>query len=126
MTCFNSKKKHPGGTFIANNYISNDFIKDIFKRIYPETFAFHIYRAGGKAPKFLEKPSIQQQGSKVVMSVLVEAAPEPVVQWFKSSVEVKSSTRIVISTQKGSIADSYLLLCEITVSKLIIFLFKNI
>ena len=79
------------------------------------TLRLYLHR-DGKAPKFLEKPSIKQQSGKIVMSVLVEAKPEPKVTWHRGSSLVSSDNRIAIRVSKGSAADSYLLICEISVS----------
>ena len=68
----------------------------------------------GKPPKFLEKPSIKQQGSMIVMSVLLEAKPEPTVTWSRGGTVVKHEGRYVLRVEKGSTADSYRLVCEIT------------
>jgi len=70
----------------------------------------------GKAPKFPEKPSIKLVNGKVVMSVIVEAAPEPTVTWYKGTTEVTTSGNILISINKGKTADTYLLIMEIAVS----------
>jgi hypothetical protein len=82
-----------------------------------------IYREGGKAPKFPEKPSIKMVSGKVVMSVIVEAAPQPTVTWFKGTTEISTAGNIRIYTEKGQAADLYSLFMEISVSKyLFIFL----
>ena len=53
------------------------------------------------------------------MSVLVEAVPEPQVTWFRETTVVEASSRISIRTEKGSSAESYLLVCDISVSSVI-------
>ena len=70
----------------------------------------------GSAPKFLEKPSIKQQGSLIVMSCVVEATPEPGVRWFRGEEEVKAGGRFNIRTEKYTTEHSYRLICEIHVS----------
>ena len=68
------------------------------------------------APKFLEKPSIKQQGSLIVMSCVVEATPEPGVRWFRGEEEVKAEGRFNIRTERYTAENSYRLICEINVS----------
>ena len=72
----------------------------------------------GAAPKFLEKPSIKQQGSLIVMSCVVESTPEPGVRWFRGEEEVKAGGRFNIRTEKYTTENSYRLICEIHVSVL--------
>ncbi len=72
----------------------------------------------GSAPKFIEKPSIKQQGSLIVMSCVVEATPEPRVRWFRGDSEVKAGGRWSIRTEAVSgQANAYRLICEITVRR---------
>ena len=79
---------------------------------------FSCYFSGG-APKFLEKPSIKQQGGLIVMSVVVESDPEPTVKWFCGEKEVVAGGRISIRTEKvNGKGNAYRLVCEITVSRL--------
>ena len=73
-------------------------------------------REGGKAPKFPEKPSIKMASGKVVMSVVVEAAPQPMVSWYKGTTEISSGGNIRIYTEKSEKADTYTLILEIAVS----------
>ena len=78
---------------------------------------FSCHFSGG-APKFLEKPSIKQQGGLIVMSVVVESDPEPTVKWFCGEKEVVAGGRISIRTEKvNGKGNAYRLVCEITVSQ---------
>ena len=70
----------------------------------------------GKAPKFLEKPSIIQDGGNIIMSILLEAKPEPKVTWYQGTTVVSSGGRIMIRKEAASAADSYRLTLEVTVS----------
>ena len=73
----------------------------------------------GQAPKFVDKPSIKQMDGKIVMSVCVQAKPEPSVTWHKSSSVLTSSARIhIVSEKSATVADQYLLICEIVVSSI--------
>ena len=76
------------------------------------------------APKFLEKPSIQMEGGKAVMSVLVQAKPEPSAIWYHGTTQLSSSGRINILKQKGTVADSYRLVCELSVSRYLYYKFS--
>lgn len=71
----------------------------------------------GKPPKFLEKPSIRQEGGRIIMSILLEAKPEPKVSWFRGATAISSGGRIVIRSEAGSAADSYRLILEVSVSR---------
>ena len=56
---------------------------------------------------------------KIVMSVCVQAKPEPSVTWHKSSSVLTSSARIhIVSEKSAAVADQYLLICEILVSSI--------
>ncbi|KAK2180737.1 hypothetical protein NP493_429g01115 [Ridgeia piscesae] len=68
----------------------------------------------GKPPKFLEKPSIRQEGGRIIMSILLEAKPEPKVTWFQGATALSSGGRIVIRMEAGSAADSYRLILEVS------------
>ena len=67
-------------------------------------------------PKFLEKPAIQQKGGNIVMSVLVQAKPEPSAVWYQGTTQLSTGGRINIYKEQSTVADSYRLVCEISVS----------
>ena len=76
-----------------------------------------LFHRDGKPPKFLEKPSIRQEGGCIIMSILLEAKPEPKVTWFRGATALSSGGRIVIRREAGSAADSYRLILEVSVSR---------
>ena len=76
-----------------------------------------LFHRDGKPPKFLEKPSIRQEGGRIIMSILLEAKPEPKVTWFQGATALSSGGRIMIRMEAGSAADSYRLILEVSVSR---------
>ena len=50
------------------------------------------------------------------MSCVVEASPEPTVQWFRGQEQVKAGGRFNLRTEKHTTENSYRLICEINVS----------
>lgn len=66
----------------------------------------------GKAPRFPKKPTIKQEGDKLIMECLLEANPNPEVTWFQGNKVIAEGSRIKMSrTLKAK--DTYLLALEI-------------
>lgn len=70
----------------------------------------------GKAPHFLQKPTIKQQQKLLVMSCLLEAKPTPQIRWFQDQKEVGEGGRFNITlNREGSSPDTYLAVLQIKV-----------
>lgn len=71
----------------------------------------------GKAPNFIEKPTIRMVGkTKIIMRVVLEAKPEPTITWYKGDKVLSAGGKVAIFMNRASAADSYELICEIAVS----------
>ncbi|KAJ8299697.1 hypothetical protein KUTeg_023757 [Tegillarca granosa] len=56
----------------------------------------------GKAPHFLQKPTIKQEGGMLVMTCNLEAKPQPGIKWFRENKEISSGGRNTITITKDS------------------------
>ena len=70
----------------------------------------------GKAPHFLQKPTIKQEQKLLIMTCLLEAKPTPQIRWFRDQTEVGEGGRFTISLQRDpSAADTYTATLQIKV-----------
>ena len=73
---------------------------------------FFIRIPEGKAPRFPKKPTIKQEGDKLIMECLLEANPSPEVTWFQGNKVIADSSRVKMTrTPLGK--DSFALALEI-------------
>ncbi|XP_069132542.1 twitchin-like isoform X10 [Argopecten irradians] len=62
----------------------------------------------GKAPHFLQKPSIKQEKTMLVMTCNLEAKPTPKIRWFRETQEISDGGRYSITlTPTAGAQDSY-------------------
>ena len=67
----------------------------------------------GKAPRFPKKPTIKQEGEKLIMECLLEANPSPEITWFQGNKVIADNSRVkMTSTPSGK--DMFALALEIT------------
>ncbi|XP_041366543.1 twitchin-like isoform X3 [Gigantopelta aegis] len=68
----------------------------------------------GKAPHFLQKPTIKQEQKLLIMTCMLEAKPTPQIRWFRDQTEVGEGGRFTISLQRDpSGADTYTAILQI-------------
>lgn len=58
-------------------------------------------------PRFLSKPSIQQEGANIVFVTQIEAAPKPDIKWFRGASPLKSDARHEASVTKEPTSNKY-------------------
>ena len=56
----------------------------------------------GKAPHFLQKPTIKQQANLLVMTCILEAKPGPQIKWFRETQELKDGGRYIIKLENDA------------------------
>ncbi|XP_052800015.1 twitchin-like isoform X4 [Mya arenaria] len=56
----------------------------------------------GKAPHFLQKPTIKQQANLLVMTCILEAKPAPAIKWFRETQGLTDGGRYIIKLENDS------------------------
>ncbi|XP_021346443.1 twitchin-like isoform X8 [Mizuhopecten yessoensis] len=68
----------------------------------------------GKAPHFLQKPSIKQEKAMLVMTCNLEAKPIPKIRWFRETQEISDGGRYSVTlTPVTGVSDSYTAMLQI-------------
>lgn len=71
----------------------------------------------GKAPHFLQKPTIKQQANQLVMTCILEAKPGPQIKWFRETQELSQGGRYNIKLENDAkTADGFIATLQIKVS----------
>ena len=100
---------------------------------YPAHLATHLillvfasFRVpSGKAPHFLQKPTIKQQANLLVMTCNLESKPDPQIKWFRETQELKDGGRYIIKLEKDAkTPDGFVATLQIKVG-LQIFFYSN-
>ena len=80
----------------------------------------HSRLPSGKAPHFLQKPTIKQQANLLVMTCNLESKPDPQIKWFRETTEIKDGGRYIIKLEKDAkTTDGFIATLQIKVKLLL-------